>query len=86
MTQVETRQYSLGLLIILVVLCWPAALIYYFTRPKVITQQGYAPQQYQQQPMPPPQYQAPINRICTQCGRAIPENTKFCPNCGKQQN
>ena len=29
------RKYSLGILIILLLLCWPAALIYYFTRPKV---------------------------------------------------
>ncbi len=31
----ETRQYSLAILIILLLFCWPAALIYYFTRPKV---------------------------------------------------
>ena len=35
---------------------------------------------------PPPQYQAPANRICTQCGRAVQDNIKFCPNCGKQLN
>ncbi|MBE3116174.1 zinc ribbon domain-containing protein [Candidatus Bathyarchaeota archaeon] len=84
MTQVETRKYSLALLIILVLFCWPAAILYYFTRPKIITQQGYAPQPYPQQP--PPQYQAPASRICTQCGRAVQENIRFCPNCGKQLN
>lgn len=31
----EKRKYSLGILIILLLFCWPAALIYYFTRPKV---------------------------------------------------
>jgi len=31
----ERRQYSIAILIILLILCWPAALIYYFTRPKV---------------------------------------------------
>jgi hypothetical protein len=83
LTQVETRQYNLAVLIILVIFCWPAAILYYFTRPKTITQQGYPPQPYPQQP--PPQYQQqPITRICTQCGRVVPENTKFCVNCGKQ--
>lgn len=33
----ERRQYSLAILIILLLFCWPAALIYYFTRPKVKT-------------------------------------------------
>jgi len=31
----EKREYNLGILIILIILCWPAAIIYYFTRPKV---------------------------------------------------
>jgi hypothetical protein len=47
-------------------------------------------------PMPyapaPPPYGAPyaqaptqvITRICPQCGRVVPENIKFCPNCGKE--
>jgi len=29
------RKYSLAVLIILVIFCWPLAIIYYFTRPKV---------------------------------------------------
>jgi predicted amidophosphoribosyltransferase len=33
----EERQYSLAVLIILLIICWPAALIYYFTRPKTVT-------------------------------------------------
>jgi len=35
----EKRKYNLAILIILLILCWPAALIYYFTRPKVRTTQ-----------------------------------------------
>jgi hypothetical protein len=31
------REYSLAILIILIILCWPGALIYYFTRPMVKT-------------------------------------------------
>ena len=72
MTQVETRQYSLAVLIILILLCWPAAILYYFTRPKTIKQVG---------PAAPaaPQYK----RVCPQCGRMLAEETKFCPGCGK---
>jgi len=33
----EKRQYSLAILIILLLFCWPAALLYYFTRPRVKT-------------------------------------------------
>jgi predicted amidophosphoribosyltransferase len=33
----EERQYSLAILIILLLFCWPVALIYYFTRPKKVT-------------------------------------------------
>ena len=29
------REYALWLLILLVLICWPAAVVYYFTRPKV---------------------------------------------------
>lgn len=35
MGEEEKRKYSLAILIILVILCWPLALVYYFTRPKV---------------------------------------------------
>jgi len=36
----EKREYSLAVLIILILFCWPAAILYYFTRPKVITKQA----------------------------------------------
>jgi hypothetical protein len=57
-------------------------------------QYGPQPQAYGPQPQgygPPqqnyaPQQQQPITRICPQCGRVVPENIKFCPNCGKQLN
>jgi hypothetical protein len=51
--------------------------------------QAYPPQGYPQQTYPPAQpqnYQQPIARICPQCGRVVPENIKFCQNCGKQLN
>jgi hypothetical protein len=37
MGEEEKRKYNLGVLIILVIICWPLALIYYFTRPVVKT-------------------------------------------------
>jgi hypothetical protein len=50
-------------------------------------QQGYAPQpQYAPQGYAQPVYQQPITRICPNCGRVVPENIKFCQNCGKQLN
>ncbi len=37
----------------------------------------------------PPPFHAPVpaspaGRICTECGRAIPLDAKFCPHCGKE--
>ncbi len=50
-----------------------------YQQPYVKPQQDYAP---------PPTYAQPVpqqtNRICSQCGRFINENIKFCPYCGKQ--
>ncbi|MCI4330312.1 MAG: hypothetical protein L3K19_00490 [Thermoplasmata archaeon] len=67
------RQFTLWLLILLVIVCWPAAIIYYFTRPKVPVQTmvpaGYA---MPQQPMAPVAAPAPM--------AAAPVN---CPTCGK---
>jgi hypothetical protein len=34
--EVHRRRYSLAILIILILFCWPAALIYYFTRPVTV--------------------------------------------------
>jgi hypothetical protein len=49
MPDTDKREYSLGVLIILVLFCWPAALIYYFTRPVV----------RRSVPLPPPGMAAP---------------------------
>jgi hypothetical protein len=35
----------------------------------------------QVQPLSP---QAPINRVCPNCGNVIERNIKFCPHCGKE--
>ena len=83
MAQVETRQYDLVILILLVIFCWPAAIIYYFTRPKVVKYESYAPPQ-QQYAQPQQQYGPPPSGFCPQCGQAVAPNTAFCPHCGKQ--
>jgi hypothetical protein len=33
------RKFTLWVLIVLVLVCWPAAIVYYFTRPKVPVQE-----------------------------------------------
>jgi hypothetical protein len=58
-------------------------------RPQFIGGAPYGqPQQYYGPPPPQQAYgsQQPITRICTQCGRVVQDNVKFCPNCGKQLN
>jgi hypothetical protein len=48
-------------------------------------QQPYGQQQYAQPPQvytqPPPQQ---MTSACPQCGKIVPDNVQFCPNCGKQ--
>jgi len=94
MTEIEgeKRQYNLGILILLVILCWPAAIIYYFTRPKVRSGQTRICQGCGRRI--PLEY-----KVCPHCGRAVaelapwtapatlpppppPSGGKFCPNCG----
>lgn len=80
------RKYTLWVLILLIIVCWPVAIIYYFTRDKVPVQefQTYAPAN------PPPQY-APAYapppaagaRFCPACGAQNPAGTAYCTRCGK---
>ncbi|MCI4372419.1 MAG: hypothetical protein L3K02_02070 [Thermoplasmata archaeon] len=48
------RKYTLWVLILLVLVCWPAAIIYYFTRDKVPVQEMQTYAQPMQYPPPPP--------------------------------
>jgi hypothetical protein len=86
------RKYTLWVLIVLVLFCWPAAIVYYFTRDKVAVQevQGYGgsmPSQAYGAPMtaPAPSYgsPAPLAPNCPRCGRPaqwIPQYGRFyCP-------
>lgn len=82
--QVEyRRKYTLWVLILLVLICWPAAIIYYFTRDKVPVQefQTYASPVAYTQPMAT----APTSgaRFCSACGTQNPAGSTFCARCGK---
>lgn len=36
---VYKRKYALWLLVVLIIVCWPIAIVYYFTRPKIPVQE-----------------------------------------------
>lgn len=82
------RQYTLWLLIVLVIICWPIAIIYYFTRPKVPVQTltpGYMPQQpVYSTPAPQPAYSAPPAQAAAPPAAGAPTAAPvICPTCGK---
>ena len=83
------RQYTLWILILLVIVCWPAAIIYYFTRDKVPVQEFQAYQAPAGMPAygaPPPQAPAAGagGRFCPACGAPGQTAGGFCARCGKQ--
>ncbi len=83
---VYKRKYALWVLVVLIIICWPAAIIYYFTREKVPVQemQTYAtpapaqPMAYQSSP--PPSYSPPPAAAPP---AATPAAAPNCPRCGK---
>ncbi len=81
------RQYKLWLLVVLILFCWPAAIIYYFTRPKVPVQelQTYAaPAQPVYAAAPQPQQQAApaYGAAPPAAAPAATGGTPNCPRCG----
>ena len=77
------RKYTLWVLIVLILLCWPVAIIYYFTREKVPVQE------FQTYAAPAPQYAAPAapaspGRFCQSCGAQNAAGVTYCSRCGKQ--
>lgn len=79
------RQYTLWVLIVLVLFCWPAALIYYFTREKVPVVE------YQPYYAPAPGYgplpggavaPAPGTGYCDHCGAPRTVGSTVCTRCG----
>jgi hypothetical protein len=83
------RKYTLWVLILLVILCWPAAILYYFTRDKVPVQEystyhGALPYQGASSTAPPPGAAgAAGTRYCPACGAAGQRPGGFCSSCGK---
>ena len=77
------RKYTLWVLIVLILFCWPAAIIYYFTREKVAVQQlntYSAPMQYQPGVAPG---QMATGKFCPSCGAQNAVGGAFCARCGK---
>ena len=73
------RDYDLAILIILLFLCWPAGVIYYFTRPMRPRRYYAAPPPYQ--PYQPTAGEGPL-AYCKYCGTQISPSASFCLNCG----
>jgi len=79
---------SLAVLIILIILCWPAALIYFLVKYEEKAPQYYQPPPGQAPPPPPGQAPPPAGqqmRTCMGSGQQIPVTFKNCPHCGKAQ-
>ena len=83
------RKYALWVLVLLVIVCWPAAIVYYFTREKVPVLEYHAVQ------AAPPGWGAPPaaplsttppagSRYCPRCGAANGVSAGFCGKCGAQ--
>jgi hypothetical protein len=68
--------------IILLIICWPAALVYFYI--KYVEQQTFAPNYG----APPQPYQAPPQQsagFCQKCGAALEPGAQFCQKCGNRQ-
>jgi len=79
------RKYTLWVLILLVILCWPAAILYYFTRDKVPVQEmrTYAAPMQSPYPSAPSPVPGASTRFCPACGAQNPATGGFCARCGK---
>jgi hypothetical protein len=79
------RKYTLWVLILLIIVCWPVAIIYYFTRDKVAVQeyQTYGQPVGYGQPPPPPGAAPAGGKTCPACGAQNAANAGFCIRCGK---
>jgi hypothetical protein len=81
------------IVIILIILCWPAALIYFLMKYEERPQYGtgyYGSQPYQQPyQQPPQQYQQPPQQYqqgntCRNCGASYEAGAQYCPRCGNR--
>lgn len=74
------RKYELWVLVLLIIVCWPAALIYYFTRDMVAVQEF--PSYATPYPGQPQYYAPPTAQAAPQSSTPTGTNTA-CPRCGR---
>ena len=79
------RKYTLWVLVVLILLCWPVAIIYYFTRDKVPVQefQAYAAPPSAAAPMASSAMPSSAERFCPACGASNSKQSGYCRACGK---
>lgn len=79
------RKYTLWILVVFIILCWPIAIVYYFTRDKVPVQelQTYATAPQSPAPMASAAGQPLAERFCPACGASNSKQAAFCRSCGK---
>jgi hypothetical protein len=91
----KTFTGSWVIMIILIILCWPAALIYFFMKYEEQPQfggptyYGSPNQPYQQNQPPYQQAQPPYQQsgaFCQKCGSSYEPGAQFCPKCGNRLN
>ena len=82
----KTFKGSYVVLILLLICCWPAALVYFFMKYTEIAL-GMPPQPYPQQQQYAPQQPAPAAGVCPTCGGPltfVPQyNRNYCYKCQK---
>ncbi len=76
----DERDYNLAVLVILLLLCWPLALIYYYTRPK--KEYYYPGTTIPKRTADEQIYGGTQVTYCRHCGTKIVSPAAFCPYCG----
>jgi hypothetical protein len=77
------REYTLWVLILLVIVCWPAAILYYFTRDKVPVQTMHTYSQPMGYGQPAGAAPPMGGKFCSACGSPNPPGVAFCSKYGK---
>lgn len=84
MAKLSKRNYSVGLFIVLLLLCIIPAIIYYCLTgtDEVVITVGYEYQKNKKNSSE--MIVATNNNVCSNCGAILPEDGKFCINCGQE--
>jgi len=78
----DERDYNLAVLVILLLLFWPLAIIYYYTRPMKPDYYPYGPPPSQPRSAGEPTYGGTQVIYCRHCNSRIASPAAFCPYCG----